>query len=108
MVEYSKDNRFPFHSSSDDSIAICMDSHEDMYEFDLIYGKIIERYPMLDAEPFYAKIHEIDKVKQDAKRMTMLKNACDCLLKDIRTFLSDEGFIHGMHDRYGLGIDKII
>lgn len=107
MVEYSRDNRFPFYTP-DKSVAVCMDAHEDMYELELIYGKIVERFPTLEAAPFYAKVKAIDGVKQESKRLTMLKDACDGLLKDIRACFADEEFIHGLHDRYGLGIDKVI
>ena len=34
--------------------------------------------------------------------------ACDKLLTNIRTCLSDETFIHALHDKWGFGIDKVI
>jgi hypothetical protein len=64
---------------------------------DFIYGKIVEKYPSLKAEPFYARIQEIQNMKSDDK-VKYLKDASDRLLKNIRSFLSDEPFIHRMHD----------
>lgn len=58
QMEYSKDNRFPFHTK-DNHVSICFDDNEDLYELDFIYGKIVEKYPSLKAEDFYAGIQEI-------------------------------------------------
>ena len=55
MAEYSESNRFPFHTK-DKSVSISTDDHEDIQEMDFIYGKIVEKYPALKAEPFYARI----------------------------------------------------
>lgn len=96
MAEYSKDNRFPFHTK-DKSVSISTDDHEDYQEMDFIYGKIVDKYPTLKAEPFYARIQEIQNMKSDDK-VKYLKDASDKLLKNIRCFLSDEPFIHKMHD----------
>ena len=96
MAEYSEDNRFPFYTK-DKSVSISTDNHEDMQEMDFIYGKIVEKYPSLKAEPFYARIQEIQNMRSD-DRVKWLKDASDKLLKNIRSFLSDEPFIHRMHD----------
>ena len=96
MAEYSAYNRFPFHTK-DKSVSISTDDHEDFQEMDFIYGKIVEKYPSLKAEPFYARIQEIQNMKSDDK-VKYLKDASDRLLKNIRSFLSYEPFIHRMHD----------
>ena len=101
MTEYSKDNRFPFHSGSR-SVSICFDDHEDKYELDFIWDKIIEKYPQLDAEQFYAKVQEIQEMKSDDK-VKFLKDASDKLLRNIKTLISDEDFIHMLHDKWGFG-----
>ena len=96
MAEYSKDNRFPFYTK-DRSVSISTDNHEDIQEMDFIYGKIVEKYPTLKAEPFYARIQEIQNMKSEDK-VKWLKDSSDRLLKNIRVFLSDEAFIHMMYD----------
>lgn len=103
MAEYTKDNRFPFHSG-DKSVSICFDDHEEKYELDFIWDKITERFPQLNAEPFYARVAEIQMLEPDEK-VKKLKEECDRLLRNIKTCLSDEPFIHLMHDRWGFGID---
>ena len=62
MAEYTKDNRFPFHSG-DKSVSICFDDHEEKYELDFIWDKITERFPQLNAEPFYARVAEIQMLE---------------------------------------------
>ncbi len=104
-VEYSRDNRFPFHTNRDGNITICFDDHEEMYELDFIWGKIVEKHPALDAEAFYARIHDIQNMKTESRKVQCVKDACDKLLKNIRECLSDEPFIHQLHDRWGFGID---
>ena len=104
MVEYSRDNRFPFHSV-DKSVSICFDDHEGMYELDFIWGKITEKYPEMGAESFYARIQEIQDMKKPEDRVKHLKDASDNLLRNIRVVLSDEPFIHLLHDRWGFGLD---
>lgn len=95
MVEYSKDNRFPFYQG-DRSVSLFFDNHEDKQELDIIYNCIVEKFPALRAEQFYAKIQEIQDMKSDDK-VKYLKDACDKLLKSIRHCLSDEEFIHEIH-----------
>ena len=46
MVEYSKQNKFPFYTS-EKMVSISFDNHEDMYELDFIYNKIVDRFPNL-------------------------------------------------------------
>ena len=103
MAEYSKDNRFPFHTA-EKSVSVFEDDPESMYELDFIWGKIIERFPILEAGPFYAKVQEIQS-NPESKRVALLKDECDRLLKNIRNCLADEEFIHSLHDRWGFGID---
>ena len=103
MAEYSKDNRFPFHSV-DKSVSICFDDHEGKYELDFIWDKITERYPQLNAEPFYARVQEIQDIKSGDK-VKWLKDASDKLLRNIKVLLSDEPFIHLLHDRWEVGLD---
>lgn len=40
QTEYSKDNRFPFHST-DKQVSICFDDHEGNYELNFVWDKII-------------------------------------------------------------------
>ena len=96
MAEYSAYNRFPFHTKGK-SVSISTDDHEDIQEMDFIYGKIVEKYPTLKAEPFYARVQEIQNMGSGDK-VKWLKDASDKLLKNIRSFLSDEQFIHRIHD----------
>ena len=42
-------------------------------------------------------------MKSDEK-VKYLKDACDKLLRNIKNCLSDEAFIHGLHDKWGFGI----
>ena len=106
MVEYSKQNKFPFYTS-EKMVSISFDNHEDIYELDFIYNKIVDRFPNLQAENFYTKVSEINQMTSDDK-MKCMKVACDKLLTNIRTCLSDETFIHALHDKWGFGIDKVI
>ena len=103
MVEYSKDNRFPFRNG-DKSVSVCFDDHEEKYELDFIWNRIVERFPQMDAEPFYARVHEIQNMKS-GDTVKYLKDACDKLLRNIKTCLSDEPFIHELHDKWGFGLD---
>lgn len=103
MAEYSKDNRFPFHKG-DDSVSICFDDHEGKYELDFIWDRIVEKFPQMNAEPFYARVQEIQDMKSEDK-LKYLKDACDKLLRNIKACLSDEPFIHELHDKWGFGID---
>ena len=96
VVEYSKDNRFPF-STARKSVSVCFDDHDTMTDLDFIYGKIVERYPALRAEKFYSKVQEICAIESEAEYIAMLKQACDLLLVSIREFLQDEEFIHLLH-----------
>lgn len=96
VVEYSKDNRFPF-STARKSVSVCFDDHDNMTDLDFIYGKIVERYPALRAEKFYSKVQEICAIESEAEYIAMLKQACDLLLVSIREFLQDEEFIHLLH-----------
>ena len=106
MVEYSKDNRFPFHTT-DRSVAVCMDDHDGRYELEFIYEKLVERHPGLAAEPFYSKV-EVIKASRKGDKVAMLKEACDELSRSVRTCLADEDIIHEIHDRWGFGVDKVI
>ena len=56
MVEYSENNRFPFHTKGGGSVVVCTDDNEDLYEMDVIFTQILERFPSLDPKIFY---HEI-------------------------------------------------
>lgn len=58
MIEYSRANRFPFYTR-EKSVSIQFDDYEDIYELDFIYGKIVEKYPQLNAEEFYGTMYEI-------------------------------------------------
>lgn len=108
MVEYnSKTNRFPFQMR-EQSVSICTDNHEYLYDLDFIYNKIVERFPSLRAELFYSKISEIEGMKEDENKVRFTKDACDALLREIRVCLEDEQFVHSLHDKWGLGIDKLI
>ena len=107
MIEYNpKDNRFPFHTK-DKAFSFCFNDIENVQEIDFIYGKIIERYPKLKAENFYSRLVEIDQMKSGDK-VKYIKSACDNLLDHIREFLSDEKFIHFIHDTLGFGLNKVI
>lgn len=92
MVEYNENNRFPFHTGSK-SVAICTDDHEDMYELDLIFSSVVERFPALDPKPFYKGIEEIQAMRE-RDRPKYLKEATDKLLKSIKLCLMDEEFVH--------------
>lgn len=107
MIEYNpKDNRFPFHTK-DRAVSLCFDDTEDIQDLDFIYGKITERFPELKAENFYSRLLEIEKMKPGEK-LKNLKAACENLLGNVKTFLSDESFIHQIHERWGFGLDKVI
>ena len=105
-IEYSRDNRFPFHSK-DETASIYKDDHEDYQEMDFIYDKVVEKYPSLCAEPFYLRLYEIQNSKSDDK-VRLVKDASDKLLANIKEFLADEEFVHELHDKWGFGIDKVI
>ena len=107
QVEYSEDNKFPFYSTTGQFASICTDNHDDMYDMELVFDKVVERFPELSPEPFYAKVKVI-RAKPSAKSLKMLKAATDELLRGIKTCLSDEEFVHSLHDRWGIGIDKLI
>ena len=92
MVEYNENNRFPFHSGSK-SVAICTDDHEDMYELDFIFNRVVERFPELDPRPFYREIEDIQSMKERV-RTKHLKDVTDRLLRAIKVCLMDEDFVH--------------
>lgn len=46
MIEYSKRNKFPFYTS-EKKVSISTDNHDDMYELDFIYNKIVDKFPNL-------------------------------------------------------------
>ena len=104
--EYSKENRFPFYSGNK-SVSVCNDNHEDMYDMEFVFDKVLERFPQLDPEPFYAKIQGIQG-KPAAKRPQLLKMASDDLLKSIKMCMADETFVHALHDRWGIGVDRLL
>lgn len=106
MIEYSENNRFPFHTG-ERSVAICNDDHEGLYELDLIFTKVVERFPALEPKPFYEEIARIQTLR-DRDREKYLKEATDKLLKNIKMCLTDEEFVHDLHRKWGLGIDKLI
>lgn len=107
MVEYnSRENRFPF-APKQSTVSICRDNNEDLYEYDFIYGKVVERFPELAAEKFYAKIQDLENIRP-SHRVEKLKEASDVLLRNIKVCLMDEEFVHGLHDRWGFGIDRLI
>lgn len=85
MIEYSAKNRFPF-KPKDKTVSISFDDHEEMYELDFIYNKIVDKFPNLQAENFYSKVYEISNMASGDKVRSM-KVACDKLLKNIRTCL---------------------
>lgn len=85
MIEYSAKNRFPF-KQKDKTVSISFDDHEEMYELDFIYNKIVDKFPNLQAENFYSKVYEISNMTSGDKVRSM-KVACDKLLKNIRTCL---------------------
>ena len=105
-IEYSRDNRFPFHSK-EETASIYKDDHEDYQEMDFIYDKVVEKYPSLKAEEFYGRLYEIQTNKSGDK-VKMVKEASDRLLANIKEFLSDEAFVHELHSKWGFGIDKVI
>lgn len=92
MAEYNENNRFPFHTGNK-SVAICTDDHEEMYELDLIFSSVVERFPALDPKPFYKGIEEIQQMRE-RDRPKHLKEATDKLLKSIKLCLMDEEFVH--------------
>lgn len=107
MIEYNpKENRFPFHTK-DKAVSLCFDDTEDIQELDFIYGKIVERYPDLKAENFYTRLMEIERMKSGDK-VKYLKASCDSLLGHVKEFLSDERFVHHIHDAWGFGLNKVI
>lgn len=55
MAEYNENNRFPFYTG-ERAVSICNDNHEDLYEFDIIFTQVLERFPNLDPKPFYKEI----------------------------------------------------
>ena len=95
MVEYNENNRFPFHTGSK-SVAICSDDHEDLYELDVIFSQVVERFPNLDPVPFYRGIDDIQKMGE-RDRPRLLKDATDKLLKSIKLCLMDEEFVHQLY-----------
>lgn len=95
MVEYNENNRFPFHSGGQ-SVAVCTDDHEGLYEMDLIFSKVVERFPDLDPKPFYQGISEILAMRE-RDRPKRLKEATDKLLRSIKLCLMDEEFVHQLH-----------
>ncbi len=107
MVEYdSRDNRFPF-ATKQSAVSICRDNNEDLYEYDFIYSKIVDKYPELSADKFYARVQSIEGMRPSC-RVAKLKALSDSLLKNIKTFLMDEGFVHQFQDQWGFGIDRIL
>jgi hypothetical protein len=107
MVEYdSRDNRFPF-AAKQSTVSICRDNNEDLYEYDFIYNKIVEKFPELAAEKFYSKVQEIEKMRPSF-RVAKLKDASDALLRNIKVCLMDEAFVHQLHERWGFGIDRLL
>ena len=51
MIEYNpRENKFPFFNKKDESVVLSFDNHEDLYEIELIYSKIVEKFPTLQAE----------------------------------------------------------
>lgn len=108
MIEYNKNNQFPFYTHAK-KVSIQEDDHEEMYELKFIYDKIVGKYPALRAEEFYGKMAEIQKtMKSENEQVKCMKAACDKLLHNIKHCISDENFIHLMHDQFGFGIDKVI
>ena len=107
MIEYSKDNKFPFFQGDKQGVAIQFDNHEDRWELDFIYDKIVQKFPSLKAEKFYSKVKQIEEMNVGDKKVH-LKAGCDKLLKNISKCLSDEVFVHQLQDSYGLGVSKII
>ena len=104
MIEYdSKRNRFPFYRG-EKMASITMDDHEESNELDIIYSRSVERFPALDAGPFYAKIGSISAIDSEDECRKCMKVACDNLLKNIRSCIGDEQFIHSLHDDYGFGV----
>ena len=101
-VEYnSKTNRFPFQTR-EQSVTICTDDHEYLYDLDFIYNKVVERFPSLRAELFYARIKEIQEMKSEENKLKFTKEACDRLLREIRTCLEDEliGTLYAVYGYY--------
>lgn len=92
MAEYNENNRFPFHTP-DKSVSICRDDHEDMYELNFVFDKVVEKFPALDPKPFYAEIDGIQRMRE-RDRVKFLKEATDKLLKNIKLCLMDEVFVH--------------
>ena len=92
MAEYSEDNKFPFHTK-EQSVAVCNDDHEDLYELNLIFSKAVERFPDLDPKPFYMEIDRIQSLRNRDK-LSALKHSTDKLLKSIKVCLMDEEFVH--------------
>lgn len=92
MVEYSKDNRFPFHTK-DKSVAIYTDDNEGLHELDFIFSKIVERFPSLEPSAFYVEVGNIQGMRErvGVKKLKMLT---DNLMKNIKLCLMDEEFVH--------------
>lgn len=106
MAEYNENNKFPFHTP-EKSISICRDDYDDMYELNFIFDKVVERFPALEPKPFYAEVDAIQRARE-RDRVRMLKNATDRLLKNIKICLMDEAFVHRLHSKWGIGVDKLI
>ena len=58
----------------------------------------------MEADSFYVNVKEIQQMKSD-ESVKFMKDACDKLLKNVKMCLSDEAFVHEMHDRWGIGLD---
>ena len=106
MIEYNEHNRFPFHAGNK-SIAVCEENHEDKYEMDFIFTKVVERFPTLDPKPFYLEIEKIQTMREN-DRTKQLKAVTDRLFSQIKFCFTDEGFVHYLYDKWGIGIDKLI
>lgn len=107
MIEYSRENRFPFHVGRQ-VVSVVRDDPDGLCELDIVLGEIVSRFPRLEPEVFYGKVFEVERTSDEALRLRLMKSACDQLLRDIMECLADEQFIHRLHDRNGYGVDKVI
>lgn len=108
-VEYDKkNNRFPFFKSRDNLASIAVGHQDELCELDFVYEKIVKKYPSLNADVFYEKIQNINKMGEKADKVKYVKMESDNLLNNIRILVQDEGFIHDLSNVWGIGIDKVI
>ena len=107
MAEYDKENnRFPFHTNNQ-SVSVCAEDNEALHELDFTFDKVLKRFPSLDPVPFYAEVERIQEMPE-RYRLRKLKAATDGLFANIKVCLMDEDFVHWLHAKFGIGVDRLI